>query len=477
MSENPIFSYTRRDYEGSRQEGLARIPIISNGNWTDLNATDPGIIILDYVHALADMIHYYQDHQAMEAFITTAKERSNIFRLAKQLSYSILSSKGAICYVEFTSPLIYDYTVKIPRYTSVSTTSGIQYLTTEDAYLTPGESRVLVPCSQGVLNTIIYKGTGISRLSNVSGAVNQSLRLVNSNIDMDSIMITDSIGRIWKPVEYIIFSTDLDRVYEVDLNPDDSITIKFGDGQRGIVPKVTDVLTITYISTAAEAGRVSENSLIILDTPILNDKGQYLDFSVNNPQASSGGSSSQTSRQIRDLAPGAIKAQGRAVTLEDYENLAKLVDGVADAKAYDLNTKPDLCLYHEVKVLVTPEDPEGSIELLISQVYNFLSKRVIPPTNLQVLSPSYEVVDIDVTVMKLDTITEGRLHYDIEQAIMSYFHNRAGDIGDPFYPSDLISIISSLPGVRTITEMTPNTTVSVADLSVVKLGSVSIHIV
>ena len=36
MIENPIFSYTRRDYEGSRQEGLAKIPILSKGNWTDL---------------------------------------------------------------------------------------------------------------------------------------------------------------------------------------------------------------------------------------------------------------------------------------------------------------------------------------------------------------------------------------------------------------------------------------------------------
>ena len=67
---NPIFSYTKRDYEGARQEGLAQIPILSNGVWTDLNASDPGIILLDYVHGLVDMIQYYQDHQALETIVS-----------------------------------------------------------------------------------------------------------------------------------------------------------------------------------------------------------------------------------------------------------------------------------------------------------------------------------------------------------------------------------------------------------------------
>jgi len=237
MSENPIFSYTRRDYEGSRREGLAKIPIISKGHWTDLNATDPGIIILDYVHALVDMMNYYQDHQALEAFITTAKERENIFRLAKQLSYKILSAKGATCDVVFTSSMIYNHTIRIPKYTKISTMSGITYLTMQDAYLSAGETRVTVPCIQGKLMTVTYTGTGISRLSPVAGAANQSIRLVDYNIDLDSIQITDNLNRLWSPVEYITFSTELDRVYQVELNPDDTVSIKFGDGERGIIPR------------------------------------------------------------------------------------------------------------------------------------------------------------------------------------------------------------------------------------------------
>ena len=265
-------------------------------------------------------------------------------------------------------------------------------------------------------------------------------------------------------------------MYQVELNPDDSVSIKFGDGERGIVPKETDTLTITYVTTLAEEGRINENEITILDNPIYDSKGNYIEFLVNNNNASTGGSKSQSSREIRELAPGAIKAQNRAVTLSDFENLAKLVEGVADAKAYDVNVKPDLCLYHEVKVLITPEDSDGDIESLKNRVYNYLSQRMIPPTNLQILAPSYIYIDIGVVVKKLDTTTEGRLSYQLQQSITEYFKSREGLIGEPFYPSDLSSILRDIEGVRAIISMTPNNIVQASDLSVLKLGNISITI-
>lgn len=76
MSDNVFFSYTNRDYESSRQEGISKIPVYSNGTWTDTNISDPGVIILDYIHALVDMIQYYQDHNALEVYLSTADRKS-----------------------------------------------------------------------------------------------------------------------------------------------------------------------------------------------------------------------------------------------------------------------------------------------------------------------------------------------------------------------------------------------------------------
>lgn len=476
MEKNPIFSYTKRDYESSRKEGLAQIPVISKGAWTDLNATDPGVIILDYVHALVDMINYYQDHQALETFIVTAKERANIFRLAKQLSYKVRSAKGAICDVVLTSYLLYDHPIRIPKYTSISSVTGINYLTIEDYYLPANNSKVTVTCSQGVLASMKYKGTGISRFSNIEDAANQTVVLNTKGIDIDSIKITDNTGITWKPVDYVVFSTEVDKVYQVDLNPDDTITIRFGDGERGVVPKEDDEFNIEYVVTEGENGKVGVHSLKFMNSKITDTNGDYVELIPDNYEISNGGSFSQSSSEIVALAPGAIKAQNRAVTLSDFENLAKLVDGVADAKAYDINVKPDLCLYHEVKVLIVPKDGVLSTAALNKNVYKFLYDRMIPPTNLQVLTPSTTNIDIEITVKMMENRTEAGLEYEIIDAVEEYFKERAGRVGESFYPSDLNFIVGQIPSVRYIVSITPSNIIEVSDLSVAKLGNIKVTV-
>lgn len=476
MSDNPVFSYTKRDYAGARKEGLAKIPIISNGVWTDLNATDPGIIILDYVHALVDMINFYQDHQALETFITTAKERSNIFRIAKQMSYKIRSATSAKVNVTFSSKFYYDHPIKIPKGTNLRTKDSINFVTIEDAYLPSGKSEVTVPCQQGTIYTKEYKGTGLSRFSNVEPPfnVNQTINLTSNTVDIESISIVDNLGKIWKPVDFIVFSTEIERVYQADLNPDNSVTIRFGDGERGRVPQDTETLTVTYLITDAEKGRVGEGGIVTLVDNIYDDSGKYIELSVTNKEASVGGSSAQSSTSIRELAPGAIKAQDRAVTLSDFENLAKLVDGVADARAYDINTNPDIP-HHEVRVLIIPEDMSAN-KILVNEVYDYLYQRMIPPTNLHVTLPSSIPINIDVTVKKLDDIDDGALEYKIISTVKDYFAGRSGKIGEDFYPTDLSTRIANIDSVRHVISMTPSSIIEIEDLSVAVLGTLNITI-
>ena len=478
MADNPIFSYTRRDYESSRQEGLAQIPTLSKGSWTDLNATDPGIIILDYVHALVDMINYYQDHQALESFIVTAKERSNIFRLAKQLSYKVRSAKGATTEVTFTSPLVYNHSIKIPQYTTLSTNSGITFLTTKTAYLEPGSNQVTVPCVQGTLNILDYQGTGVSRFSDLEDANNQSIRITNDNIDIDSIHIVDNSGNTWTPLDYIVFSTSTDRVYQADLEADDSVVIRFGDGERGFIPRETDTLTITYINNLAEEGRVGANTIVNIVDHIHDIYGNFIEFFVTNRESSSGGASSQSSRDITELAPGVIKAQNRAVTLTDFESLAKMVAGVADAKAYDINVAPDLCLFHEVKVVIVPESGTSSNATLRESVYNYLYQRMIPPTNLQVLSPSEVPIDIEIVVKQMEykNATEGAVDYTIREVVEEYFNERMSAVGQDFYPSDLGARITAIGDVQYLISITPSTPVEISKLSLAVLGNLTVTV-
>lgn len=475
MSENPIFSYTKRDYEGSRKEGLSRIPILSEGNWTDLNATDPGVVLLDYVHALVDMINFYQDHQALETFLSTAKERSNIFRIAKQLGYDIKAAKGATCEVTFMSEYIYDHPIKIPIYTKLLTEDEICYITTEEKYLPTGESSVVVPCSQGTPRSFYYTGTGISKLSPVEGAADQVIHIESKRIDTDTILVKDPTGKLWNRVDHIIFSSPEDRVYQVVLNPDNTVDIVFGDGERGRVPREGEDVDVSYIETDAEKGRVPAYAITKLAEDIYDGK-EIVEFTVLNYQASLGGSSPQSTADIKAVAPGVIKAQDRAVTLSDFESLALMVEGVASAKAYDVNTRPDLCLVHEVKVLITPTDEGASEDVLKENVRSYLAKRMIPPTNLQILTPSKTPINVSVIVKKVDYELEENTEFAVYEAINNYFGERRGSIGEDFYPSDLAGVLRSLDSVRSVLSVTPNTVVEIQDMSTAVLGEIKIEI-
>lgn len=475
---NPVFSYTARDYESSRQEGIARLPALSNGTWTDLNASDPGIVLVDYVHALVDMCNYYLDHQAMETFIPTAKERANLFRLAKQFSYNIRSAKGAKVDVVFFLEDAHPSTVIIPRHTKVHTSTGIYFLTTEAAYIPAGEFEVTVPCIQGVITTAVYEGTGISQHSvNVENPQNQSVTLIDPGIDIDSIEIIDNAGILWNPVDHLIFTTANERAYQKNLKVDNTIEILFGDGNRGAIPQTSDTLTIQYIRSLGEKGRVSPLAITTLDDRIKDIQGETVTVNVLNPNASSGGSNEETEEEIRAKAPGVIKAQDRAVTLQDYINLAKSIDGVYDAKAFDVNNAPELCLYHEVKVVILPEGGDTENTALVSEVYDYLYQRMIPPTNLQVTTPKYIPVDIDVHVTRNPLVykyADDGVADGVMIAIQEYFQNRRGAVGEDFNPNDLIAAITSLPDVKSVTRITPNTPVEAPGISMITCGTVNI---
>ena len=476
MADNKVFSYTNRDYESTRKEGLSKIPSLSGGLWTDLNATDPGVVLLDYVHALVDMVQYYQDHQALESFLSTAKERKNIFRLAHQLGYKISSAKGAKVDVTFRAPVLYSNSVLIPKHTAIKTSKGeITYLTIEDKYVAPETLEFKIPCIQGDIGYQKYTGTGIdSTRVDIEFAEDQVIILTQENIDTDTIEVVDDSQVVWTRVDNIVFAGEDEKSYEVRLNYDGTVSILFGNGLRGYSPKETDIITVRYIYSLGEEGRVGAYTLTSIEQNITDSTGSSVKYEVANLEASSGGSGPESDEDITRLAPGVIKAQGRAVTREDFENLARTVDGVHDAIAYDINNDEDM-LHYQVKVVIIPDAGSEVNQSLIDSVYNFLHSKMTPPTNLEVVGASKIPIDIELDVKQNSYIES--YEYDIREAIAEYFTERRGAIGEEFNPNDIIALVSNLGSVRSVDRISPASKVPIGKLSIATLGELTIKII
>jgi hypothetical protein len=56
-------AYTNKDYESLRRELLARVPQLTD-RWTDFNASDLGVVLLELFCGIGDMLAYYLDAQA-----------------------------------------------------------------------------------------------------------------------------------------------------------------------------------------------------------------------------------------------------------------------------------------------------------------------------------------------------------------------------------------------------------------------------
>ena len=478
MDTNNIFSYTKRSYEEARQEGISKIPLISNGDWTDTNSTDPGIVILDYVHALVDMVQYYQDHNALESFLSTAKERKNIFRLAQQTGYKIRGSTGSTVDVTFSVDKISNKTIVIPMYTKISTNDGnpIYYLTTEESYIYAGSTEVTVPCVQGERLTTNYTGTGESSLDNILLPANQSVKLTVTGIDLDSIVVYDS-KVVWEAVTNVLFSNPNTKEYSTYLNYDGTVTVQFGNDERGYTPKTTDTINIDYTYSLGEDGRVAANSIV----SIHNNSFKYDDGTgsvhlyVNNKLSSVGGSYPEDSETIREESPNVIKAQDRAVTLSDFETLAKRVSGVLYAKAYDINKAPDICSYYEIKLLIIT-DSQSSSKSVENSVKEYISRRIIPPTVFSIISPVYETIDISVNIVASDSYTDDNLKYNITRVLKEYFSTLSTSLGYDIIPNILITKISTVAGVEYVESISPSSIRTLNFNTLPSLGNVTVNV-
>jgi hypothetical protein len=94
----PLIDYLAKDYSSFRRLMLDRLSTIMP-NWTERNAADMGIALVESVAYAADHVSYYQDAVATEAYLGTARERVSMRRHARLLDYAMHDGCNARAWV------------------------------------------------------------------------------------------------------------------------------------------------------------------------------------------------------------------------------------------------------------------------------------------------------------------------------------------------------------------------------------------
>jgi predicted phage baseplate assembly protein len=267
----------------------------------------------------------------------------------------------------------------------------------------------------------------------------------------------------WHEVPDFYGSGSRDRHYVLDHLTGE---IQFGDGLNGLIPPIgTGNLRLTrYQTGGGTAGNKPAGTIVQLKTTV-----PYVD-KVTNTEAATGGADAETLDSLRDRVPRTIRHNGRAVTLEDYEDLAMLASpAVARTKCIPLLNllKNPLEAPNapgqppkapgEVSVIIVPRStdtkPLPSLELM-TRVQNYLEANSLPTVNISVVGPLY--ISVNVTTEIALTSLEGAsaVEQAVEQKLANFLHPLTGGLdgtgwafGREPYRSDFYALIEAIPGV------------------------------
>ena len=300
------------------------------------------------------------------------------------------------------------------------------------------------------------------------GSADQSFSLLETRVDKSYLEIYVDSGSNFNKWQQVTHITDFGpnaAVYSVLLDANNVVRIEFGDGVSGAIPPKDAAIKAVYFAGGGPIGNIAADKLTtILAVPTAEDPTEEQNiknrFVVTNPEAASGGSDPESNDVIRYNAPRTLSALNRAVTLEDFANLALTLRGVGKANATSENKT-------SVTIYVAPVRSENSSDLtpgvnsstntettamasLRASVRDFLADKKQIGTTVTVDYPTYIPVSLEVEYSALPQYTEFQVESYIKSTLFTQFSYNYVTFADIITPEEIEYKLRQVEGIRNI---------------------------
>jgi hypothetical protein len=386
-----VIDYSSRDYASIFSDLVARIPLFLP-EWTSQSINDFGMVLLQMFAYVGDIIGYYEDRLAGEAFIQTATQAVSIINLAAMLDYQPTLSIGASVTLQITISSAVSGPVTIPVGTEFSTLGSstvapVTFITTESLILAGANGATpvtagQVPAVQGTLYTNEAFATS-------NGSVNQAYSLANNPVSSNSFTVYVDTGQgptEWSYAQSLINYGPYDQVFTNFVDANGVFYIVFGDGVNGYVPPLGSPCTCTYETNVGATGNVGAATIV---QPV---SALFGVTAVTNPEAATGGAAAESLASIQQNAPASLRTLNRAVTATDIQTLAIQVAGVEWASSIQQT-------YQLVNLYIAPYGGGAPTTVLQNAVLQYVDQLVMANTTVTVLSPTYVEINVIVNVV------------------------------------------------------------------------------
>lgn len=239
----------------------------------------------------------------------------------------------------------------------------------------------------------------------------------------------------WRPRRDLLSSGAGKREFVVEIENDGAATLRFGDDRFGSRPAEGARLTATYRVGNGRAGNVGADSLVHVasnDPAIVTDLNNSPILSVRNPLAARGGMEPETLERVRQDAPEAFRTQERAVTTDDYAEMARTRCGAEVQRA--AATMRWTGSWHTAFVTVDRFGGRRVDEKFERSLRGCLERYRMAGHDLEVEAPSFVSLEVEMTVC----VKRGYLTSDVKQALLERFSNRVSRSGERgvFHPDN-----------------------------------------
>jgi len=481
-----VIDYLARDYNSFRQALIDLIPA-KLPEWTDRSEADFGIVLIELFSYMADILSYYQDRLANEAFLTTAQERRSVIQHLRLIGYEMAPAAPATAKLSLIVGNNVTQAVEVRKGDQFATASAkdrksVTFEYTDDKPLvidfsalklapdsatkddgTPlkgfKQTDPLIPVREG--RTILSEVVGVS-----DGSPNQQFKLAQPGVLPDSLVITvatspptppwrlrktlvfsppafspdqlaalEQAGRIGSTLG---FSRNADTDYATETDENNVTTVIFGDGQYGQIPPPNAQILATYRVGGGRVGNVGARQITrIANAPQL----QLLPARVVNVDPASGGADIESIDHAVKFAPTVFASMQRAVTADDYVAQARLFPGVSKARAVAGN-------WNTMTLYIAPAgsgDPPSDV-LKNSLLAYFEDKRMVTSV-IQIEKPNYVRVVIEAEVGVLPYFDKETVKGDVAAAIQNLLDFENVDFKQVLFLSNIYEVIQKTLGV------------------------------
>jgi hypothetical protein len=466
------FDYTSRDY-ASIQSDLLRRAQTTIPEWTNREPSDFGMVMVDLWAYMGDILHYYVDRAAQEAFLQTATQRESVLAIANLLDYVPAGRFPAVASVTLnatltaatdTSPI---YIPKNTRFLArplldtaspvvftldspiafVGTTAGASANITYNGVVYNTYSKtapVTVAVTEGEVFTETYSSTGLA---------GQQITLRNTGVVTESISISVNEGPAGGAVQYtyvprLISANNTDRVFSADITADNYSVVTFGNAVNGRIPLINSTITVTYRRSRGAAGNVLQNAINRFETTTLVNLPSLDGISVTSSTNAIGGVDIESITSLKANIPASFRAQDRAVSLQDYMDIVKRVPGIVKSTAW-----VDGSNVVQIRAASTPSSYATATSLVltsaqITSIEEYLSPREIAYVSSNVgASLELTPVNVGASVQVLPGYVQQVVRDNVDTAIRDLFSFDNVEVDTPVSLGSLYRAALSVEGV------------------------------